>query len=123
MSLLDDENILIERVKLSIKDTVIAFLQHNYLNELVEYLDHVMPVKDYQWKIIESTYAGSKMVTLVDSVITVCQLKSTSISEKPVMFFNPLSKYRLDKIEILNKLDIKYRSDSDFEIESAYFLL
>jgi hypothetical protein len=121
MSLLDDENILIEQVKLSIRDTVIAFLQHNYLNELVEYLDNVMPVKDYQWKIIESTYSGSKMVTLVDSVITVCQLKSTSVFEKPVMFFNPLSKYRLDKIEILNKLDIKY--NSDFEIESAYFTL
>lgn len=80
-----------------------------------------MPVKDYQWKIIESSYTGSKMVTLVDSVITVCQLKSTSVAEEPVMFFNPLSKYRLDKIEILNKLDIKY--DPDFEFDSAYFLL
>lgn len=121
MSLLDDENILIEQVKLSVKDTVIAFLQHNYLNELVEYLGNVIPVKDYQWKVIESTHTGRKMVTLVDSVITVCQLKPTSAAEEPVMFFNPLSKYRLDKIEILNKLDIKY--DTNLEIDSAYFVL
>lgn len=121
MSLLDDENILIEQVKLSIRDTIIAFLQLNYLNELVEYLDNVMPVKDFQWKIVESSHTGSNMVTLVDSVIAVCQLKLTSDTKEPIMFLNPLSKYRSDKIEILNKLDIKY--SSDFEIDSAYFML
>lgn len=121
MSLLDDENILIEQVKLSVRDTVIAFLQHNYLNELVEYLDNVMPVKDYQWEIVESSHTGSNMVTLVDSVISVCQLKLSADTKKPIMFFNPLSKYRCDKIEVLNKLDIKY--NSDYEFDSAYFML
>ena len=121
MSLLDDENILIEQVKLSIRDTVISFLQLNYLNELVEYLDNVMHINGYQWKLVESTYTGSKMVTLVDSVISVCQLTLTSDTKKPIMFLNPISRYRRNKIEILNKLDIKY--SSDFEFNSVYFML
>ena len=112
MSLLDDENILIEQVKLSIKDSVIAFLQLNRLNELVEYLDNVMRVKDYQWKIAKS-FTGSNMVVLVDNVIAVCQLKLTSDTKQPILLFNTLLKYGCDKIEILNKLDIE--RDSDFD--------
>ena len=121
MSILDDENILIERAKLSIKDNVKALLQLNYLDELVEYLDNVMPIKDYQWKSITHPYTGDNMVVLANGVISVCQFKLTSVTKEPVMFLNPLSKYRSDKIKILNKLDIK--CSSDFEFDSAYFEL
>lgn len=119
MSLLDDENILIEQVKLSIKDSVIAFLQLNYLNELVEYLDNVMHVKGYQWKSIIHPYTRDNIVVLADGVISVCHFKLISDTKEPMMFFNPLSKYERVKIEVLNKLDIKYNSDFD----SACFML
>ena len=121
MSLLDDENILIEQAKLGIKDTVIAFLRLNYLNELVEYLDNVMPVKDYQWKTITHPYTGDNIVVLADRVISVCHFKLTSDTKEPIIFLNPLSKYRRDKIKILNKLDIKCSSDVEFD--SACFEL
>ena len=120
MSILDDENILIKRAKLSIKDNVKALLRLNYLDELVEYLDNVMYVKDYQWKSITHPYTGDNMVVLADGVISVCQLKlnfvieGTSSIEEPILFLNPLSKYRGDKIRILNKLDIEQDSIDDF---------
>lgn len=120
MSILDDENILIERAKLSIKDNVKALLKLNYLDELVEYLNDVMYVKDYQWKVMTYPYTGDNMVVLVDGVISVCHLKlnfvieGTSSIEEPILFFNHLSKYRGNKIEILNKLDIEQDSNDDF---------
>ena len=116
MSILDDENILIEQAKLSIKDSIITFLQLNHLNELVEYLNDVMPVKDYQWKLINHAYTGDNMVVLTDGIILVCHFRLILDTKEPILFFNHLFKYKRDKIKILNKLDIEY---SDFD----YFLL
>ena len=120
MSLLDDENILIEQTKLSIKDSVKSLLQLDHLNELVEYLDNVMHIKDYQWELVKSLYGGN-VVALVNGSFMICQLKLTLDTKKPILFFNPLLKYRCSKIEILNKLDIV--CDSDYEFDSAYFML